>query len=59
MNKGINLIFPYQLYARSPLLENYNEVYLIEEYLFSRQRRLIKASWLPKKRKSLLTQPKD
>jgi len=34
MKKAINLIFPNQLFAESPLLENGHEVYLIEEYLF-------------------------
>jgi len=33
----INLIFPHQLFSKSPLLENGNEIYLIEEYLFFRQ----------------------
>ena len=37
MKKAINIIFPNQLYAKSPLLQNGNEVYLIEEYLFFRQ----------------------
>jgi deoxyribodipyrimidine photolyase-related protein len=37
MRKAINLIFPHQLFAESPLLENGNEVYLIEEYLFFKQ----------------------
>lgn len=37
MNKAINLIFPHQLFADSPLLSNGNEVYLIEEYLFFKQ----------------------
>ncbi|NNC94209.1 MAG: cryptochrome/photolyase family protein, partial [Chitinophagales bacterium] len=35
--KAINLIFPHQLYAESPLIENGHEVYLIEEYLFFKQ----------------------
>ncbi len=34
MSKTVNLIFPHQLFAESPLLENGAEVYLIEEYLF-------------------------
>ncbi len=37
MNKAVNLIFPHQLFAESPLLENGNEIYLIEEYLFFNQ----------------------
>jgi len=37
MKKAINLIFPHQLYAESPLISSGNEVYLIEEYLFFRQ----------------------
>lgn len=37
MNKAINLIFPHQLFAESPLIENGNEVYLIEEFLFFKQ----------------------
>tara|TARA_R110000868_G_scaffold108065_6_gene295402 strand:- start:22681 stop:23157 length:477 start_codon:yes stop_codon:yes gene_type:complete len=37
MKKAINLIFPHQLFAESPLLENGEEVYLIEEYLFFKQ----------------------
>lgn len=37
MKKSINLIFPHQLFSESPLLENGNEVYLIEEYLFFKQ----------------------
>lgn len=35
--KSINLIFPHQLFLNSPLLENSNEIYLIEEYLFFKQ----------------------
>jgi len=42
MKKAINLIFPNQLFAESPLLENENEVYLIEEYLFFKQFRFHK-----------------
>ena len=34
MSKAINLIFPHQLFDKSPLLSNGNEVYLIEEYLY-------------------------
>jgi len=34
MEKAINLIFPNQLLVESPLLENGNEIYLIEEFLF-------------------------
>lgn len=37
MSKEINLVFPHQLYAESPLLKNGNETYLIEEYLFFKQ----------------------
>jgi deoxyribodipyrimidine photolyase-related protein len=37
MKKTINLIFPHQLFAESPLLENGQEVYLMEEYLFFKQ----------------------
>ena len=35
--KAINIIFPHQLFLNSPLLENENEIYLIEEYLFFKQ----------------------
>lgn len=42
MSKSINLIFPHQLFATSPLLENEDEIYLIEEYLFFRQYRFHK-----------------
>ncbi len=34
---AINLIFPHQLFLHSPLLENSNEIYLIEEFLFFKQ----------------------
>lgn len=37
MKKAVNLIFPNQLFAESPLLENGNETYLIEEFLFFKQ----------------------
>lgn len=37
MHKSINLIFPHQLFAESPLLENGSNIYLIEEYLFFNQ----------------------
>ncbi len=37
MPKAVNLIFPHQLFEKSPLLENGNETYLIEEYLFFQQ----------------------
>ncbi|MDB4107449.1 cryptochrome/photolyase family protein [Bacteroidia bacterium] len=30
----VNIIFPHQLFLKSPLLENGNEIYLIEEFLF-------------------------
>jgi deoxyribodipyrimidine photolyase-related protein len=33
----VNLIFPHQLFLTSPLLENNNEIYLIEEFLFFKQ----------------------
>ena len=35
--KAINIIFPHQLFLNSPLLENENEIYLIEECLFFKQ----------------------
>lgn len=35
--KGINLIFPHQLFQKSPILDNGLEVYLIEEYLYFKQ----------------------
>jgi deoxyribodipyrimidine photolyase-related protein len=35
--KAINIIFPNQLFLKSPLLENTNEIYLIEEFLFFKQ----------------------
>lgn len=37
MSKKINLIFPHQLFHDNPLLENDNEIYLIEEFLFFSQ----------------------
>lgn len=37
MMKAINLIFPHQLFAESPLINNGEEVYLLEEYLFFKQ----------------------
>jgi len=37
MSKAINIIFPHQLFAKSSLIENGNDVYLIEEYLFFKQ----------------------
>ena len=37
MKKTINLVFPHQLFTESPLIENRDEVYLIEEHLFFRQ----------------------
>jgi len=40
--KAINIIFPHQLFFKSPLLENNNEIYLIEEYLFFKQYRFHK-----------------
>ena len=33
----VNIIFPHQLFLKSPLLENGNEIYLIEEFLFFKQ----------------------
>jgi deoxyribodipyrimidine photolyase-related protein len=35
--KSINIIFPHQLFEDSSLINNGNEVYLIEEYLFFKQ----------------------
>ncbi|MBD8489604.1 cryptochrome/photolyase family protein [Echinicola sp. CAU 1574] len=35
--KTVNLIFPHQLHPDSPLLDNGNPVYLVEEYLFFKQ----------------------
>ena len=35
--KAINIIFPHQLFLNSSLLENKNEIYLIEEFLFFKQ----------------------
>lgn len=35
--QAINIIFPHQLFLNSPLLENNNEIYLIEEFLFFKQ----------------------
>ena len=32
--KAINLIFPHQLFQKSPLLENDFDIYLVEEFLF-------------------------
>ena len=37
MSKAINVIFPHQLFEKSPLLENGHGIYLIEEYLFFKQ----------------------
>ncbi len=37
MKKNLNLIFPHQLFADSPLLENGDLILLVEEYLFFRQ----------------------
>lgn len=42
MKKAVNLIFPHQLFAESPLLDNGHEVYLIEEFLFFRRYRFHK-----------------
>ena len=35
--KEINIIFPHQLFADSPLMENNNDIYLVEEFLFFKQ----------------------
>ena len=32
--QAINLIFPHQLFRKSPLLDNDFDIYLVEEYLF-------------------------
>jgi deoxyribodipyrimidine photolyase-related protein len=37
MNSAINLIFPHQLFAESPLLDNGKVIYLMEEFLFFKQ----------------------
>ncbi|MCB0497751.1 MAG: cryptochrome/photolyase family protein [Cyclobacteriaceae bacterium] len=37
MKKSVNLIYPHQLFKKSPLVDNRHEVYLIEEHLFFRQ----------------------
>ncbi len=42
MKKAVNLIFPHQLFSESPLLDNGNEVYLVEEFLFFKQYRFHK-----------------
>lgn len=42
MQKAVNLIFPHQLFADSPLLRNGYVVYLIEEFLFFKQYRFHK-----------------
>jgi deoxyribodipyrimidine photolyase-related protein len=42
MDKHINLLFPNQLYAKSPLLENKHPIYIMEEFLFFRQYRFHK-----------------
>ncbi|MEM6686402.1 MAG: cryptochrome/photolyase family protein [Bacteroidota bacterium] len=34
---SVNIIFPHQLFAENPLLDNDHEIYLIEEYLFFKQ----------------------
>lgn len=36
MKTSVNLIFPHQLFASNPILENGNDSYLIEEFLFFR-----------------------
>ena len=35
--QAVNLIFPHQLFAESPMIENGHPVYLVEEFLFFRQ----------------------
>ena len=35
--KEINIIFPHQLFADSPLIDNDSDIYLIEEFLFFKQ----------------------
>ncbi len=42
MKKAVNLLFPHQLFAQHPLLNNGHPVYLIEEYLFFKQYRFHK-----------------
>lgn len=37
MGRVINLVFPHQLFAESPLIENGHDIYLIEEFLFFNQ----------------------
>lgn len=37
MNNTISIVFPHQLFAKSKLVENSHEVYLIEEFLFFKQ----------------------
>ncbi len=37
MTKAINLIFPHQLFSKSPLIKNGHKTYLVEEYLFFKQ----------------------
>ncbi|MFC6267540.1 cryptochrome/photolyase family protein [Frigoriflavimonas asaccharolytica] len=37
MSKIINIVFPHQLIADNPLLENKGDFYLVEEYLFFQQ----------------------
>ncbi len=37
MKKSVNLVFPHQLFAESPLLTNASPIYLIEEFLFFKQ----------------------
>ncbi|MFT6811279.1 MAG: deoxyribodipyrimidine photolyase-related protein [Saprospiraceae bacterium] len=37
MKEAINIVLPHQLFAKSPLLDNGNETYIIEEYLFFKQ----------------------
>ncbi len=35
--KEINIVFPHQLFSESPLIDNDNDIYLIEEFLFFKQ----------------------
>ena len=32
--KSLNLVFPHQLFQNSPIFENKEPIYLVEEYLF-------------------------
>ncbi len=37
MQKAVNVVFPHQLFEKSPLLQNGYPIYLIEEFLFFKQ----------------------